>query len=60
VHILGAGQRLGAGGADELPPGASWAVERLRSHRDALRILLSPRGGGWVIWEGQDYAWVPD
>ncbi len=59
VHIVGAGRPLG-NGKDELPVLAAWGVERLHSHRDALRVDGSGDVHGWIIWNGRAYVWVQD
>jgi hypothetical protein len=59
VHVVGAGQPLG-NGKDELPALATWGVERLPSHRDALRVDGSGDVHGWIIWNGRAYVWVQD
>jgi len=59
VHIVGAGQPVG-NGRDELPVVADWGVQRLRSHRDAIRVDGSGDWKGWIVWNGQSYVWVQD
>jgi hypothetical protein len=61
VHIVGAGQPLGSGGARNELGSAGWAIERLAHQRDVLRV--DGQMGtlhGWVAWNGRDYVWVQD
>jgi hypothetical protein len=57
VYILAAGQPFGAG-EDDFPWLADWAVIRLRSHRDAIRVDRPGHASAWIVWNGHAYGWV--
>lgn len=56
VHILGAGRDVGDGSADI----RSWGVARLLHGKSAIVVQRSDNHNGLLVWDGQDYRWVPD
>jgi hypothetical protein len=56
VHVLGAGTTV-TNGPDALP--TDWSIGRLKHHREGLRVV-GWHVSAWIVWNGHDYAWVPD
>ena len=65
VHVIGAGRPVG-NGKDELTHSARWSIDSPRhsGYRGYSRaaIFISQPGArdGWVVWDGQAYAWIED
>jgi hypothetical protein len=57
TYILAAGEPLGAG-EDDFSWLTGWGVDRLRSHRDAIRVDRPGHPSAWAVWNGQSYSWV--
>jgi hypothetical protein len=57
TYILAAGQLLGAG-EDDFEWLTGWGVDRLRSHRDAIRVDRPGHPSAWAVWNGHSYSWV--